>query len=191
MFRIIIVVFCLVQFGNGWVFTDIRIPARGDGYGEELEGDMTPEEYDEMLRQARFSLIFPGTKWCGPGNSADGFEDLGSERETDACCREHDHCPDSMEAGEKKHNLTNTAYYTRLHCDCDERFQRCLHSANTTSAGQVGSVYFNVIGTKCYRYDYPIVRCAKKSGWLRRKCIKYEFNENGQKLYQWFDVPNY
>lgn len=33
-----------------------------------------------------------GTKWCGPGNTASGYDDLGSHSDVDACCRDHDHC---------------------------------------------------------------------------------------------------
>lgn len=55
-----------------------------------------------------------GTKWCGSGNIAENYEDLGEERDTDSCCREHDYCPDYIEAKGTKHGLTNTASYTRF-----------------------------------------------------------------------------
>jgi len=33
------------------------------------------------------SITVPGTKWCGPGNIATSYDDLGTEREVDMCCR--------------------------------------------------------------------------------------------------------
>lgn len=57
--------------------------------------------------------LLTGTKWCGSGNIAANFADLGSSEETDKCCREHDNCPDSIEAWKSKHNLTNNSFYTR------------------------------------------------------------------------------
>ncbi|GBP00579.1 Phospholipase A(2) [Eumeta japonica] len=118
----------------------------------------------EVNIDSRF-LFLTGTKWCGAGDVADNYDDLGPARETDVCCREHDHCPDVMRAGESRHNLTNTSYFTRLSCDCDETFRQCLHDANTTTANRVGLLYFDAIGTKCYREDYPITGCAKKGGY--------------------------
>lgn len=54
-----------------------------------------------------------GTKWCGRGNTAKDLNDLGDERDTDACCRAHDHCPDFIDKGLSKYGLTNHALYTR------------------------------------------------------------------------------
>lgn len=58
-------------------------------------------------------VIYPGTKWCGAGNVANNFDDLGLDKKADACCREHDHCNDAIPAGENKYNLTNTEAYTK------------------------------------------------------------------------------
>lgn len=58
-------------------------------------------------------MLVPGTKWCGAGNVAVSYDDLGEEKEADMCCREHDNCPDLIPGGGTKHNLTNDAFYTR------------------------------------------------------------------------------
>ena len=39
-----------------------------------------------------WNLVFPGTKWCGPGSKAGSYADLGRAEETDKCCRDHDRC---------------------------------------------------------------------------------------------------
>ncbi|KAL0130529.1 hypothetical protein PUN28_002275 [Cardiocondyla obscurior] len=119
------------------------------------------------------ALIFPGTKWCGSGNVADGPDDLGIFAMTDACCREHDNCKDVIEPMETKHGLVNSAFYTRLHCSCDERFYDCLHSTEELVSAKVGFLYFSVLDTKCFREDHPIL------------------DESQPKMYQWFDVPTY
>ncbi|KOB65132.1 Uncharacterized protein OBRU01_23081, partial [Operophtera brumata] len=99
-----------------------------------------------------------GTKWCGAGDIANDFNDLGSEWRADMCCREHDYCPGTIPAGETKHNLTNDAFYTRLNCKCDEKFRRCLQDADSLTAENIGIFYFNALNTKCYRKDYPVQR---------------------------------
>lgn len=58
-------------------------------------------------------LYDAGTKWCGAGNVSEGYDDLGPENETDACCREHDHCPDSIEKFGTKHGLENHSAFTK------------------------------------------------------------------------------
>jgi len=84
-----------------------------------------PIDKDKTIRQ----LIFPGTlnlfiklkyfflkkgtKWCGQGNVATHYGDLGIHQATDICCRNHDYCPDFIPAGETKFGLTNRAPYTK------------------------------------------------------------------------------
>ncbi|XP_071640108.1 phospholipase A2 [Temnothorax longispinosus] len=144
------------------------------------------------LRETTFqpAFIFPGTKWCGSGNIADGPNDLGVFAMTDACCREHDNCKDIIEPMQTKHGLTNSAFYTRLHCSCDERFYDCLHSSEELVSAKVGFLYFSVLDTKCFREDYPIVGC-KRHSLIPRRCLEYELDESQPKMYQWFDVPTY
>lgn len=62
-------------------------------------------------RQTGFN--FPGTKWCGPGSTAQHYDDLGYHRAEDACCREHDHCPAVLAAGQCAQGLCNNALYTK------------------------------------------------------------------------------
>ena len=38
-------------------------------------------------------IVYPGTKWCGPGDDSEDYEDLGPLENTDKCCRAHDNCP--------------------------------------------------------------------------------------------------
>lgn len=58
-----------------------------------------------FLGSFKSMLIYPGTRWCGMGNRANHYNDLGflHSRE-DACCREHDMCPVFIQAGTCVHN---------------------------------------------------------------------------------------
>ncbi|XP_050548186.1 phospholipase A(2)-like [Daktulosphaira vitifoliae] len=58
-------------------------------------------------------FIYPGTKWCGPGNIAKSYSDLGVYKKEDSCCREHDHCTRFLETGQCTDKLCNTSPYTR------------------------------------------------------------------------------
>ncbi|XP_076761450.1 phospholipase A2 [Xylocopa sonorina] len=131
-------------------------------------------------------IIFEGTKWCGNGNIAEGPDDLGPLKETDACCRDHDMCPDIIEAGGSKHGLTNTAIYTRLNCSCDEKFYHCLQNASEFESGMVRWLYFTGLHTKCFRKDYPLV--CKKRIWL--VCMEYGLDTSQPMAYQWLDVSS-
>lgn len=131
-----------------------------------------------------------GTKWCGPGNTASDYDDLGDLIQTDSCCRDHDHC-DSMASGESKNNLTNNDFFTKLHCDCDKEFYLCLHEVNSNTSNQIGKLYFG-LRSECYRYDYPIVKCVEyDTAVFIRRCYRYLLDESKPKLYQWFDLPLY
>lgn len=66
-------------------------------------------------------LIFPGTKWCGKGDLAQCYDDLGDDLELDMCCRDHDCCPFVIPPFATGFNLFNYRFHSLLHCDCDQR----------------------------------------------------------------------
>ncbi|XP_056631488.1 phospholipase A2-like [Diorhabda sublineata] len=136
-------------------------------------------------------FIYPGTKWCGAGNIAVNESDLGTEKETDKCCRQHDLCPDIIEGYQTKYNLTNPNFYTRLNCDCDVTFYDCLKSVKRDSAQQIGHIYFTVLGTQCFKNEYPIIGCQKYTYFPKKKCVQYEIDDTKDKQYQWFDLQNF
>ncbi|KAL3307717.1 hypothetical protein Ciccas_013764 [Cichlidogyrus casuarinus] len=74
------------------------------------------------------SIIYPCTKWCGPDNVASHYDDLGSNRDVDMCCRDHDHCALSLASGETLRNYRNEGWYTESACYCDQEFAECLQS---------------------------------------------------------------
>lgn len=57
--------------------------------------------------------IVPGTKWCGLGDSALDYHDLGGKADVDLCCRAHDHCPVRLKAFRMGYGLINFSFYTK------------------------------------------------------------------------------
>ncbi|KOC62458.1 Phospholipase A2 isozymes PA3A/PA3B/PA5 [Habropoda laboriosa] len=101
-----------------------------------------------------FNGILPGTKWCGTGDIAENYHDLGQEAEIDRCCRSHDLCPVKVRARQTRYNLTNYSIYTKSHCVCDEALYNCLKSTMHSTAKIMGQVYFNVMKVPCIE-DVP------------------------------------
>lgn len=59
------------------------------------------------------NFYFSGTKWCGTGDIATTYHDLGSDKDSDKCCRTHDLCPVKIRAFKQRYNLTNNSLYTK------------------------------------------------------------------------------
>ncbi|EEC11987.1 group III secreted phospholipase A2, putative, partial [Ixodes scapularis] len=78
------------------------------------------EQQGTAGKKKRDLFLYPGTNWCGSGNSARKFTELGVNARADRCCRDHDHCPFTIEAFKKKFHLFNYRFHTVSHCECDE-----------------------------------------------------------------------
>ncbi|KAL1132564.1 hypothetical protein AAG570_010516 [Ranatra chinensis] len=96
-----------------------------------------------------FNGVLPGTKWCGAGDVAETYFDLGEEEIIDRCCRIHDLCPAKVRAYTTRYNLTNNSIYTKSHCQCDNIFHTCLKSTNHSTADVMGNIYFNILRVPC------------------------------------------
>ncbi|XP_045172387.2 uncharacterized protein LOC123534282 [Mercenaria mercenaria] len=116
-------------------------------------------------------LIFPGTKWCGKGDLAQCYDDLGDDHELDACCRDHDCCPFMIPPFSNKYGIFNYRFHSLIHCDCDQRFRGCLRQSVSSMANMIGKIYFNILGSKCFDFQETEV-CAERSWWGR--CQRYE-----------------
>lgn len=156
------------------------------------DGESEDDEESNLLKGV---VIFPGTKWCGAGDIAENYDDLGSDKDTDSCCREHDHCDDNIGAGKSKHGLNNTDSYTKSACECDDKFYRCLQEAKSFLGDQVGRTYFNLLQTQCFKEDHPIVACDDVKGFVfnkvRKACQSYQLDTSQPKEYQFFDAKFY
>ncbi|XP_030075925.1 group 3 secretory phospholipase A2 [Microcaecilia unicolor] len=100
-------------------------------------------------RRTKRGWTMPGTLWCGAGDSAGNFTDLGIFKGADLCCREHDHCAERLTAFEFNYGIRNYRLHTVSHCDCDYRFKKCLHDVNDTISTFVGITFFNILEVPC------------------------------------------
>lgn len=66
-------------------FTTAKVSVDTDsafGEGADTPAKVNPPE-------ERINLSVPGTKWCGPGNTAEDYDHLGAYSAEDMCCRAH------------------------------------------------------------------------------------------------------
>ncbi|XP_013879575.1 uncharacterized protein proca1 isoform X2 [Austrofundulus limnaeus] len=144
-----------------------ELKRRSEGSGSRRhEGEDPTLQEDGVLRRSKRGFTYPGTLWCGAGNMADDYNQLGEFAETDSCCRVHDHCPHVIHAFSSKYGRTNFKWHSISHCDCDNDLKSCLRKVNDTSSRVVGQAFFNVIGVPCFDFAYE-EQCAERH-WCKR-----------------------
>ncbi|KAG8177245.1 hypothetical protein JTE90_028700 [Oedothorax gibbosus] len=164
------------------------------GHESFEDEDTVLEGAPEMQEADGWNIIYPGTKWCGPGDRAKNDDDLGYHEDTDRCCRAHDKCDDLMAGGETKNNLTNKSPFTALSCKCDNHFYECLSRISSLTSNTVGNAYFNVLRRPCYEENYPFSKKCKKYRTfrcLKLTCLEYERDTSKPKVYQWVKAKIY
>ncbi|XP_054613504.1 group 3 secretory phospholipase A2 isoform X4 [Dunckerocampus dactyliophorus] len=72
-------------------------------------------------QRVKRGFIVPGTLWCGSGNKAPSYDDLGVFSDTDSCCREHDQCKHTILSFHSQFGVFNSNIFTMSHCDCDSK----------------------------------------------------------------------
>lgn len=136
-------------------------------------------------------ITVPGTKWCGPGNIADNYDDLGTEMELDMCCRAHDHCEEKIPAGEQRDGLRNTGIFPIFSCACEATFRQCLSMLHNMESAALGRIYFTTTNV-CFARGHPILSCqVHQLDLFRRRCLSYSEDESQPELWQFYDLPFY
>ncbi|KAH9368045.1 hypothetical protein HPB48_019874 [Haemaphysalis longicornis] len=160
---------------------------------DQTIGKFTNTSVSDISRQLTDNF-FAGTKWCGAGDVAKNYDDLGPSRATDACCREHDHSEDNIAALQSKYGLRNTNLYTMTHCKDDRKFYGCLLNDSSLPSATVGKLFFNILRTKCFDYTYP-KKCVQNNALyiplITEKCREYRLDPSGPKEWQTFSPPNF
>ncbi|XP_022074344.1 group 3 secretory phospholipase A2 isoform X2 [Acanthochromis polyacanthus] len=113
-------------------------------------------------QRVKRGFIVPGTLWCGSGNKAPSYADLGVFSDTDSCCREHDQCKHTILSFHSQFGVFNTNIFTMSHCDCDNKFRSCLKEANDSIAHMVGYTFFNLLKMHCFEFSHRL-QCTQRN----------------------------
>ncbi|XP_072228794.1 group 3 secretory phospholipase A2 [Leuresthes tenuis] len=113
-------------------------------------------------QRVKRGFIVPGTLWCGSGNKAPSYADLGVFSDTDGCCREHDQCKHSILSFHSEFGVFNSNIFTMSHCDCDNKFRSCLREANDSIADVVGYTFFNLLKLQCFTFSHKL-QCMQRN----------------------------
>ncbi|KAJ2939936.1 hypothetical protein O0L34_g6642 [Tuta absoluta] len=134
-------------------------------------------------RSVRENFIVPGTKWCGAGQLAQEYNELGSDHHEDRCCRAHDNCRVNIGAFKRKFGYFNFRPFTVSHCKCDRRGKRDAMDI------------LRIPGTKWCGKGFSATRYSQLGGYSRtdRCCRMHDLRcpfwipamENKYGLYNW------
>ncbi|XP_022595537.1 group 3 secretory phospholipase A2-like [Seriola dumerili] len=116
----------------------------------------------KIHKRVKRGFIVPGTLWCGSGNKAPSYADLGVFAETDSCCREHDQCKYTILSFQSEFGVFNSNIFTMSHCDCDNKFHSCLMEANDSIADVVGYTFFNLLKMHCFEFSHRL-QCTERN----------------------------
>ncbi|TDG44665.1 hypothetical protein AWZ03_008900 [Drosophila navojoa] len=136
-------------------------------------------------------ITVPGTKWCGPGNIADGYDDLGTDVELDMCCRAHDNCNEKISPSTELHGLSNNDLFPIFSCACESKFRQCLSSLHNVESAALGRIYFST-RNQCFAYGPPIASCEEQQWDLfMKRCLSYKVDESQPYRWQFYDLAFY
>ncbi|XP_018552654.2 LOW QUALITY PROTEIN: group 3 secretory phospholipase A2 [Lates calcarifer] len=139
-------------------------PVRSAGGLLTAQNSQGQDERSEVRSHVRVKrgFIVPGTLWCGSGNKAPSYADLGVFADTDSCCREHDQCKHTILSFHSEFGVFNTNIFTMSHCDCDNKFRTCLREANDSISDVVGYTFFNLLKMHCFEFSHRL-QCTQRN----------------------------
>ncbi|XP_068430607.1 group 3 secretory phospholipase A2 isoform X2 [Clinocottus analis] len=139
-------------------------------------------------RRVKRGFIVPGTLWCGSGNKAPSYDDLGVFSDTDSCCREHDQCKHTIPSFHSQFGVFNSNIFTMSHCDCDNKFHSCLVAAQDSISEVVGYTFFNLLKMHCFELSHRL-QCTERNwfGMCKDSKMSLYAEVHPPKLY---DSPN-
>ncbi|CAG9789688.1 unnamed protein product [Diatraea saccharalis] len=137
-------------------------------------------------RSIRANFIVPGTKWCGAGQLAESYNELGTDKKEDRCCRAHDNCRKNIGPFKRRYGLFNFRPYTISYCRCDRRPKRdamellrvpgtkwCGKGFSATKYSQLGG--YTRTDRCCRTHD---LRCPFWIGGMEKKYGLYNWRVN-------------
>ncbi|KAK6313171.1 hypothetical protein J4Q44_G00165180 [Coregonus suidteri] len=143
-----------------------------DGFTKQTKHDPLEQQHISGAKSRRKrAWVFPGTLWCGTGSKAIDYKQLGMFERADGCCREHDHCSNTIPSFTVNYGVFNPNFFTISHCDCDQRFRQCLQRVNDTISNMVGFSFFNLLKMPCFEFT-PRSQCTELNWWGMCKVAK-------------------
>uniref|UniRef100_A0A3B4VP47 phospholipase A2 n=1 Tax=Seriola dumerili TaxID=41447 RepID=A0A3B4VP47_SERDU len=143
---------------------DVESMIGGEEQNSVAQNSQGQDERSEVKihKRVKRGFIVPGTLWCGSGNKAPSYADLGVFAETDSCCREHDQCKYTILSFQSEFGVFNSNIFTMSHCDCDNKFHSCLMEANDSIADVVGYTFFNLLKMHCFEFSHRL-QCTERN----------------------------
>ncbi|CAB1419143.1 unnamed protein product [Pleuronectes platessa] len=171
--------------GAGWPVVNRLLGS--DGGLPEAEKSQGQDDRSEVRTHVRVKrgFIVPGTLWCGSGNKALSYADLGLFSDTDSCCREHDQCKDTILSFHSEFGVFNSNIFTMSHCDCDNKFRSCLTEANDRISDVVGYTFFNLLKMHCFEFSHRL-QCQQRNwfGMCKETKMSVYAEVHSPKLYE-------
>ncbi|KAK9532217.1 hypothetical protein VZT92_009614 [Zoarces viviparus] len=141
----------------------VSVPSPGVAERPERTGKRVGEHTEVRTHQrVKRGFIVPGTLWCGSGNKAPSYADLGVFADTDSCCREHDQCKHTILSFHSQFGIFNSNLFTMSHCDCDNKLHSCLMQANDSMSDMVGYTFFNLLNVHCFEFSHRL-QCTERN----------------------------
>uniref|UniRef100_A0A3Q4HLL5 phospholipase A2 n=1 Tax=Neolamprologus brichardi TaxID=32507 RepID=A0A3Q4HLL5_NEOBR len=145
----------------------VSLASLGEPTGKRSVRSVLVQGQDErsevsIHKRVKRGFIVPGTLWCGSGNKAPSYSNLGVFSETDRCCREHDQCRHTILSFHSEFGIFNSNIFTMSHCDCDNKFRSCLVEANDGIADVVGYTFFNLLKMHCFTFSHRL-QCTQRN----------------------------
>ncbi|XP_070781120.1 group 3 secretory phospholipase A2-like [Enoplosus armatus] len=148
---------------HGHVHTGKKHARSAESPTEEThQGQAERSEVTRTHHRVKRGFIVPGTLWCGSGNKAPSYADLGVFAQTDSCCREHDQCKDTILSFHSEFGVFNSNIFTMSHCDCDNKFRSCLTEAGDSISDVVGYTFFNLLKMHCFEFSHRL-QCTQRN----------------------------
>jgi len=145
-----------------------------DQHQEHHPSKKNKEKSKNIMAYLREKLMYEGTKWCGFGQTAKNYFDIGANKNLDRCCRAHDFCP----YAQQKFTKTNPTPITKMACECDRAFYDCLLGLKSKVADKVGNIFFNAGRVDCVELRHPLKCFAWEDPHTLKNCLSWEEDDN-------------
>ncbi|XP_071104805.1 uncharacterized protein [Haliotis cracherodii] len=134
--------------------------------------DRDSMEHVRITKQRiKLHMGYPGTQSCMTTNTQTNRTTSRAARTADKCCKALHSCTDVIPASGIYLETFNFYPWPVYGCSCTEAFHSCLRKAKTPIAREVGNLYFNVFGARCFRVEEKR-ECEAWDAWYT-KCTHY------------------